>query len=102
MNSTGFETNNTGAFIRKDPESILDYTVNWANWLTGGDTIATSTMTVPSGITAVSTSNTTTSATIKLSGGTLGSNFEIKNSITTGNGLTCVRRFTVKIQEMHL
>ena len=102
MNSTGFETNNTGAFIRKDPESVLDYTINWANWLSSGDTIATSTYTVPTGITADSVSNTTTTATVKLSSGTAGTNYVIKNSITTGNGLTCVRRFTVKVQEMHL
>jgi hypothetical protein len=51
---------------------------------------------VPSGITQYSTSNTTTTATIWLSGGTAGQDYEIVCQITTAGGRIDQR--TVKIQ----
>ena len=70
--STGYERDNTGAFIRKDPESVLDYTINWSDFLTTGDTISSATYTVDTGLTKDSNSNTTTTTTVTLSGGTAG------------------------------
>jgi len=66
----------------KDPQAILDYQINWASWL-GADTISTSTWTVPAGITKVSDSNTTTTTTIWLSGGTVDTDYDIVNHIKT-------------------
>jgi hypothetical protein len=75
----------------KDPEAILDYGIDWhANDWLGVDTIATgatgSTWTVPSGITKVSDSKTTTTTTIWLSGGTAGETYAVKNHIITAGG----------------
>lgn len=69
----------------KDPDSKLDYTVNWAAWL-GTDTIASSAWVVPTGLTQVSVSSTTTTATIVISGGTAGQTYMITNRITTTQG----------------
>lgn len=82
----------------KDPDAILDYTANWATWL-DGDTISTSTWTVPSGITKVTDSNTTTTATIWLSGGTAGEKYEIKNTITTAGGRKDERTFKLTVKD---
>ena len=70
----------------KDPEAVLDYQINWSDWLPDDDTISTSTWVVPSGITEDSSSNTSTAATIWLSGGTAGTGYAVKNHIVTGAG----------------
>ena len=70
------------AHFNKDPDSIENFTVDWTQAL-DGDTIATSSWIVPSGVTQVAASNTTVLATIKLSGGTLGNTYAVINRITT-------------------
>jgi len=58
---------------KKDPNATLDYTVDWSAWLTPiADTISgTPVWVLSSGLTKVSQSNTTTTATIFVSGGVL-------------------------------
>lgn len=70
----------------KDPRSVLDYTLSWVNWLAVGETIVTSSWTVPAGITKDSESNTTTTSTVWLSGGTDGQNYILTHSVTTNQG----------------
>lgn len=69
----------------KDPDDVLDYAIDWSTWL-GEDTITASTWTEPDGITVDSSTNTTTTATIWLSGGTLGEAYSLTNHITTAAG----------------
>lgn len=99
--TTGFERDNQGAYIRKDPEAILDYTLDYTNYLATGDTISSSTFTVDTGITK--TADTIASGNkvvnITLSGGTAGTVYTIKNTIVTANGRTAVKRFRVKVEE---
>jgi hypothetical protein len=85
----------------KDPDEVLDYTMDWttAPWLSGSDTIDTSTVTVESGITLDSSSNTTTTQTAWLSGGTDGSAYEVEFKITTVGGRTGVRTLRVFVSE---
>lgn len=71
----------------KDPDETLDYQIDWSTTL-GTDTISTSVWTVPVGITEASSANTTTTATIFLSGGTDGTRYDLTNTITTAGGLT--------------
>lgn len=71
----------------KDPDENLDYSIDWGNAL-AGDTIASSTWTVPDGVTAGLQSNTETTATIWLSGGTAGQNYVFMNRIVTAGGRT--------------
>lgn len=92
----------------KAPNATLDYSINWATedtylndgsaldtgWLKG-DTIATSTWTVPAGLTAGADTNNTTTATITLSGGTLNTDYTVTNRIVTAAGLTDVRSITI-------
>ncbi len=71
---------------KKDPDATLDYVWDWTAWLADAETISTVTWLVPDGIDEDSTSNTDTTATIWLSGGTLGSAYEITCRITTNQG----------------
>lgn len=84
--------------FRKDPDAVLDYQINWAPYL-GADTISTSTWIVPDGITEVTNTNTATTTTIWLSGGTVGSRYALTNRITTSNGRTDDRSITIRIVE---
>lgn len=69
----------------KDPNAVLDYIFDWADFL-GNDTIATSTFpSFPSGITNVSSSTSTTDVTLWLSGGSEGQDYQITNRITTNS-----------------
>jgi len=76
----------------KDVGSKLDYERDWGPWL-GADTIATSSWSVPTGLTKVSEANTTTTATVVVSGGSEGVSNLLSNTIVTAAGLTDVRYF---------
>lgn len=84
----------------KGPTDILDYIWDWSNWL-GSDTIASSSFTVQTGLTADSDSNTATTATVWLSGGTPGENYEVIDCIVTANtpARTKSKRATMKVRE---
>lgn len=82
----------------KDPNAILDYTINWAPFL-GVDTISTSAWIVPSGITNVTDTKTTTTTTIWLSGGTIGSFYDLTNRIVSVGGRTDDRTIRVRIKD---
>lgn len=67
----------------KDPDATLDYKWDWTAWLAAAETIDTVTWIVPDGITEGDTTHTDSTATIWLSGGTLGESYEITCRITT-------------------
>jgi hypothetical protein len=81
----------------KDPDAVLDYVFNWASWLASGETISTSTITADTGITINSQSNTTTTATVWLSGGTEGNRYTIRSRITTNQGRTDDRSAIIRV-----
>lgn len=100
---TGFYQDNEGTLIDKDADAVLDYLLSWSNWLSSGDTISTSSWSIQaiSGdsdpLTTTSDSNTDTTTTVKLSGGTVGNLYKVYNTITTNGGYTDRRYFRVKI-----
>jgi len=82
----------------KDPDAVLDYTIDWETWL-GSDTISTSTWIVDSGLTKDSDTKTTTTTTIWVSGGTAGITYSIVNHIVTAAGREEDRTITIKVRE---
>ena len=69
--------------ILKDPNAVLDYTLDWSEWLEPlTDTIASVNVAV-SGVTLDHTTNNGTSVTIWISGGTVGTRGEARVRITT-------------------
>ena len=83
----------------KDPDAVLDYTLDWSSWLADGETISTSSWTVEAGITEDSDTNTSTNATIWLSGGTDGSSYIVTNRITTSESRTDDRSVKISVCE---
>lgn len=81
----------------KEPQESLDFPIDWSDWL-GALTISTSTWTVPAGIINDGDTNTSTTTTITLSGGTWGETYEISNEIEASNGEVETRSFLIRIQ----
>lgn len=82
----------------KDPNSTLDYTINWSSWLTT-DTISTVAWTLETGITQTATSNTTTTATIWLSGGEAGTEYTVTCRVTTTAGRIDERSIAIRVAQ---
>jgi hypothetical protein len=81
----------------KDPDAVLKYKFDWSDWLASGETISTHTITPEAGITVDSSSitDTNTSVTVTLSGGTAGNVYDVACLITTSDSQTDER--TIKI-----
>lgn len=83
--------------FRKDPSAELDYTLDWSAWL-GTDTIATSTWTVPSGLTQPKdATSTATAATVWVGGGTPGQKYTVTNRIVTAAGRADERSIQISV-----
>ncbi len=82
------------------PSDKLNYTVDWSEWLTSPDTIASVVWTVPNGITSSGPANTTTQASIVLTGGTQGVSYDVVCQITTAAGLVSSRTLTIQITQL--
>ena len=82
----------------KDPAAVLDYTVNWETWLEE-DAISTATWTVPSGLTKDSDAKSTTIATVWLSGGTVGENYEVICHIVSVAGREDDRTIRINVRQ---
>jgi len=85
--------------FKKDPNAILDYTFDWEDWLTPiADTITgTPVFVLSAGLTLVSQANTTTTATIFVSGGVLDEIETITCRITTAGSRTDDRTVNLKM-----
>lgn len=83
----------------KDPDAVsTDYTVDWTGWL-AGNTLVTSVWIVPSGITTVSDSHTTTTATIWLMGGTVGEDYDLINRVTDSTARTLDETIRISVRQ---
>lgn len=71
--------------FKKDPNAILDYSVDWTSWLQTDETIVSSSWIIPSGLTKTTDAFDDKYATAWLTGGTEGETYTITNRITTNN-----------------
>jgi len=88
-----------GDQFKKDPDAVLDYSVDWGDWMESSETLSVSTWVVPSGITKDSDTITGTEAVIWLSGGTAGSMYDLTNRVTTDASRTDDRTITVYVRQ---
>lgn len=83
----------------KRPGEVLDYIFNYANWLAAGENIASKVITVsPSGLTIDSSSSTTQSVTVWLSGGTEDTVHFVTCSATTDQSRTKNKTIRIAIR----
>ena len=85
----------------KDPDALIDYIVEWSEWMPTGDNLVSANTTAQSGITVDSQAVTTASAlhTIWLSGGAPGTTYRITSRIYTNGGRRDERSFFVRVRE---
>tara|TARA_X000001316_G_C920611_1_gene34793 strand:- start:1175 stop:1528 length:354 start_codon:yes stop_codon:yes gene_type:complete len=114
--TTGFEIDNQGSYIRKDPASVLDYKIDWTNWLgTDSGASVVNTITSDSETTPTLVFDTTISgsaanqltgsgkiANIYLSGGTAGVVYTVSSVLTTSDSRKVKRSFRVKCETVFL
>lgn len=87
----------------KDPGEVKDYGFDWSAHLGDVDTISTSAWVVATGLTEEvdpAASNTTTTTTIWLSGGTAGTEYRVTNHVVTAQGREFERSFYVNVQDL--
>jgi len=82
---------------RKNSSDVIDFGFDWSDWLASGETISSSTWSVPSGLTEDSSDNSTTQTSVWLSGGTAGSKYTISNTIVTSAERTKVRYIDILV-----
>lgn len=105
---SGFKKDKDGYWILKDPGAYLTYTVDWDDWLSTSDGLATSAFTTStvSGDASPLVINASTiisdQAVAEISGGTAGNIYTITNTVTTNNSLTDVRRFKIKVEQRYI
>ncbi len=96
-----------GRYI-KDPAEVLDYKFDFrsstngtgsGDYLASGETISSHTVTAETGITKDSDSatDTNTSVTVWLSGGTTGNEYDITCNIVTSAGRTVERTMVIEV-----
>lgn len=84
----------------KDPDAVLDYHWNWAEWLADdGDTIASHSVVVPTGLTLGAHSNTSAAVTAWLAGGAAGAIYDVVCRIVTAGGRTDDRTAKIIVAE---
>jgi hypothetical protein len=102
---TGYERDNQGVFILKDPSAELVYSMDWSDWLPAGDSILSATYSLQvrandpapliRGQQGVISGNT---SFVELSGGQVGKLYTVTAEITTSDGLVDRRSFRVKVE----
>jgi hypothetical protein len=83
----------------KDPNAVLDWAFDWSRWLAEGETISSAVIEVEDGLTKDSQSNTADTATVWLSGGTLGVTYDVTCRITTNQGRTDERTIGIRVTD---
>jgi hypothetical protein len=106
LTRTGYEKDNIGSWISKDPEAALIYSMDWSDWLPLNATISAVTYTLQvrandpdpliKGTSGRSQGNTVTY--VELSGGQAGKTYTVTAQITTDTSLVDRRSFRVKIE----
>lgn len=95
---TDFNKDEKGSWIAKDPSAVLDYSMDWSQWLQVGETLAVATWSVTAGIVKVSETNGNTVATVWLSGGSASKEYVINCHILTTSGREDERSFRIRVK----
>lgn len=105
IKSTGFQQDNQGAWISKDPTAQLIYSLDWSEWLPDGDSIvsvshalqvrANDPTPIIRGTDGVQGGNI---SFVEISGGGVGKIYTVTATVTTQDGLTDSRNFRLKVE----
>lgn len=84
----------------KDPSAVLDYGMDWTNWLDAGETIsAQSVVVAPAGLTIGQVMQADGIVSWRVSGGTLGQDYIATCRVTTSIGRVDERSVRYRVRE---
>lgn len=91
------KTDGQGNYFTRDPRSRLPISADWSAWLAHeGTSIQSSTWTTDAGgLTLETPATTATVASVIVSGGTTGTTYVVRNTITCANGVIDSRSLRV-------
>lgn len=103
---TGYQKDNTGAWISKDPTAQLVYAMDWSKWLIDSDKLVSVTHNlqvrandpVPLVLETQGLAQVNTQTYCEISGGQVGKLYTVTATITTENGLIDSRSFRIKVE----
>lgn len=85
----------------KDPNDVLDYTIDWTALLVGGETISTANWSVtPSGLTIGTTAISSPNTSAWLSSGSAGTQYAVTCRITTSASRTYERTVLISVENL--
>jgi hypothetical protein len=102
--TTGFIQTPLGLTISKDPQAVLTYTLDWAEWLEPGDSLASLDFSIqarandPAPLVKQASDIAGTRTYITLSGGQVGKVYTVTSLITTAAGEQDRRNFKVRVE----
>lgn len=82
----------------KDPQAILDYSFDWSQWLSDGETIITHTVTTVGSIDVESSTHASGVVTVWLGGGSVDTSVTVACLITTSQARHDERTMTIAIR----
>jgi hypothetical protein len=107
LQKTGYQQDNQGSWIEKDPEAELIYSMDWSQWLATGDGINTVDYALqvrandPDPLLKLSQGKTAndTVTFVELGGGQIGKTYTVTATIVTQDGSKDRRSFRIKVQD---
>jgi hypothetical protein len=91
------------SLLLKDPDAVLDYSIDWGAEYLGADLLAESEWTVtpdePNGVSVVGSQFDATTATVKAGGGVPGRIYRIVNQVVTTSGRADSRSIVLRVEQ---
>lgn len=88
--------------LMKDPEAVLDYSIDWGTEYLGGDLLADSLWSVapdePGGVSVAGSDFDATISTVKAAGGVPGRIYKLVNHVTLESGRTDNRSIVLRVE----
>jgi hypothetical protein len=90
------------SLLMKDPDAVLDYSIDWGAEYLGGDLVADSSWTVdpdePGGVTIAGSDFDATTTTVKAAGGLSGRIYKLVNHVTLESGRVDSRSIVLRVE----
>ena len=91
------------SLLLKDPDAVLDYSIDWGAEYLGDDLLAESEWTAspdePGGVAVVGGQFDATTSSVKVGGGVPGRVYRLANQVVTASGRTDARSIVVRVEK---
>lgn len=89
--------------LLKDPEAVLDYSIDWGSQYLSGDALADSVWEVtpdePGGVAVAGSQFDLTTSTVQAGGGIAGRIYRLENKVVLASGLADSRSITLRVEQ---